>query len=119
MYSWLSDNFFRNVDGVDDIALNSPRQKGGAQFYYESEDGRIGFSVRGRYVEGFPVRSDVYVGAVEGFFVVDSSMNYRVPFSKNTQVNLTIQNLTDNKHREFVFVPEIGRLALLRLTHEF
>ncbi len=119
MYSWLSDNFFRNVDGVDHIALNSPRHKGGAQFYYESADGQIGFSVRGRYVEGFPVRSDVYVGAVEGFFVVDSSVNYRVPFSKNTQVNLTIQNLTDNKHREFVFVPEIGRLALLRLTHEF
>ncbi len=119
MYSWLSDNFFRNVQNVDDISLNAPRHKGGAQFFYDSKDGRLGLSMRGRYVEGFPVRSDVYVGDVESFFVVDGSMHYRVPFSKNTRVNLTIQNLTDNKHREFVFVPEIGRLALLRLTHEF
>jgi len=119
MYSWLSDNFFRNVQNVDDISLNAPRHKGGAQFFYDSKDDRLGFSLRGRYVEGFPVRSDVYVGSVESFFVLDGSMHYRVPFSKNTRVNLTIQNLTDNKHREFVFVPEIGRVALLRLTHEF
>jgi outer membrane receptor protein involved in Fe transport len=50
---------------------------------------------------------------------VDASLYYTVPFSKDTMVNLTIQNLTDNRHREFVFVPEIGRLAMLRLTHEF
>jgi outer membrane receptor protein involved in Fe transport len=59
------------------------------------------------------------VGAVSSYFVVDASMYYRIPFSKDTMVNLTIQNLTDNRHREFVFVPEIGRLTTLRLTHEF
>ena len=119
MYSWLSDNFFANVEGIDDISLNAPRHKGGGQFFYETKDGRLGLSLRGRYVEGFPVRSDVYVGSVESFVVFDGSVHYRVPFSKDTRMNLTVQNLTDNKHREFVFVPEIGRLATLRLTHEF
>ncbi|MDA1029726.1 MAG: TonB-dependent receptor [Bacteroidetes bacterium] len=119
MYSWMSDNYFRNVAGVDDISLNAPRHKGGGQIAFESEDGRLGFTLRGRYVQGYPVRSDVYVGTVEPFVVFDGSFHYEVPFSRNTTLNLTIQNLTDNRHREFVFVPEIGRLTLLRLTHEF
>ncbi len=119
MYSWLSDNYFRNVAGIDDISLNAPRNKGGGQIFYETKDGRLGFSIRGRFVQGYSVRSDVYVGEVESFGVFDGSFHYEVPFSKNTQLNLTIQNLTDNKHREFVFVPEIGRLTMLRLTHEF
>ncbi|MDA0874922.1 MAG: TonB-dependent receptor, partial [Bacteroidetes bacterium] len=119
MGAWMSDNYFRNVGGLSDISLNAPRWKGGFQAYYDGAEGDLGGSVRARYVEGFPVRSDVYVGAVESFFVLDASLYYRVPFSKDTMVNLTVQNLTDNRHREFVFVPEIGRLALLRLTHEF
>ena len=119
MGAWLSDNYFRNVDGVADISLNAPRYKTGFQVYYDGTEGDLGGSLRARYVDGFRVRSDVYVGQVESFFVVDASMYYRVPFSKDTMVNLTVQNLTDNRHREFVFVPEIGRLAMLRLTHQF
>jgi len=119
MGSWLSDNYFRNVDGIADISLNAPRYKAGFQAFYDSAEGDLGGSIRARYVDGFRVRSDVYVGSVESYFVVDASLYYTVPFSKDTMVNLTIQNLTDNRHREFVFVPEIGRLAMLRLTHEF
>ena len=119
MGAWVSDNYFDDVDGVADISLNAPRYKGGFQVHYDGTEGDLGGSVRARYVDGFKVRSDVYVGEVEPFFVVDATLYYRVPFSKDTMVNLTVQNLTDNRHREFVFVPEIGRLALLRLTHEF
>jgi outer membrane receptor for ferrienterochelin and colicins len=119
MGSWLSDNYFRNVDGVADISLNAPRYKLGFQTFYDGNEGDLGGSLRARYVDGFRVRSDVYVGAVSSYFVVDASMYYRIPFSKDTMVNLTIQNLTDNRHREFVFVPEMGRLTTLRLTHEF
>lgn len=119
MGAWLSDNYFRNVDGVADISLNAPRYKMGFQTFYDGTEGDLGGSLRARYVDGFRVRSDVYVGHVESYFVVDASMYYRIPFSKDTMVNLTIQNLTDNRHREFVFVPEMGRLTTLRLTHEF
>jgi len=119
MGSWLSDNYFRNVDGVADISLNAPRYKAGFQAFYDGAEGDLGGSIRARYVDGYEVRSDVYVGSVESFFVVDASLYYSVPFSKDTMVNLTIQNVTDNRHREFVFVPEIGRLAMLRLTHQF
>lgn len=119
MYSWLSDNYFERVAGVDDISLNAPRSKIGSHVAFETADGTLGFTLRGRYVQGFDVRSDVYIGDVSSFVVFDGSLEYEVPFSPSTRMNLTIQNLTDNRHREFVFVPEIGRLALLRLTHEF
>lgn len=119
MYSWLSDNYFKNVANVDDISLNAPRSKVGAQIGYEFPDDQFGFTLRGRYVQGFDVRSDVYIGSVDTFVVFDGSLEYEIPFSRSTRVNLTIQNLTNNRHREFVFVPEIGRLALLRLTHQF
>jgi len=39
-----------------------------------------------------------------------------LPFFDNTRLNLTVQNLLNNKHKEFVGLPEIGRLALVRLT---
>lgn len=119
MGSLLSDNYFENVDGVADISLNAPRYKAGFQAFYDGAEGDLGGSIRARFVDGYEVRSDVYVGSVEPFFVMDASLYYRVPFSKDTMVNLTVQNVTDNRHREFVFVPEIGRLAMLRLTHEF
>ena len=119
MGAWLSDNYFRNVDGIDDISLNAPRYKLGFQTFYDGAEGDLGGSLRARYVDGFRVRSDVYVGNVESYFVIDASLYYRIPFSKDTMVNLTIQNLTDNRHREFVFVPEMGRLTTLRLTHQF
>ena len=119
MGSWLSDNFFRNVDGVADISLNAPRYKAGFQAFYDGSEGDLGGSIRARHVDGYEVRSDVYVGSVASYVVVDASLYYRLPFSKDTMINLSIQNLTDNRHREFVFVPEIGRLAMLRLTHQF
>ncbi len=65
------------------------------------------------------MRSDVYVGKVEPYVTVDLSFHYRVPFSSSTQLTLTVQNLLDNEHQEFVDVPKIGRLAMLRLTHRF
>lgn len=119
MGALLSDNYFDDVDGVADISLNAPRFKAGFQAFYDGAEGDLGASMRARFVDGYEVRSDVYVGAVDSYLVMDASLYYRVPFSKDTMVNLTVQNLTDNRHREFVFVPEIGRLAMLRLTHEF
>jgi len=118
-YSYLSDNYFENVDGIDDISLNAPRHKAGGTVFITSRNNDYSFSAGARFVDGYKVKSDVYVGEVDRFMVFDASVNYRVPFSADTNLNLTIQNLTNNKHREFVFAPEIGRLAMIRVTHEF
>ncbi len=118
-YSWVSENLFRNVDGIDDIALNAPRNKMSATVRFNYPRLSLGTELRVRHVAEFPVRSDVYVGTVDAYTIVDLSMHYRVPFSPKTQLTLTVQNLLDNLHREFVDVPELGRLALVRLTHTF
>lgn len=118
-YSYISDNYFENVEGIDDISLNAPRHKAGGTFYYNSRNSDYSFSAGARFVDAYSVKSDVYIGDVNRFAVFDASVNYRVPFSADTNVNLTIQNLTNNKHQEFVFSPEIGRLAMVRVTHEF
>jgi iron complex outermembrane receptor protein len=118
-YSFVSENLFRNVDNINDIALNAPRNKvsGSVRFTYPRYDLRS--EIRVRYVGGFPVRSDVYVGTVNPYTLVDLSMHYRVPFSPKTQLTVTIQNLLNNEHEEFVDVPKLGRLALVRLAHTF
>ncbi len=117
--SLVTENFFRNVDGVEDIALNAPKTKAGFSLGRRFKDLGLNTNLRLRFVDGFPVRSDVYVGKVDPYSVADLTLNYSFPYRAITSINLTIQNLTDNKHREFVGVPEIGRVGILRLTRTF
>jgi len=42
-----------------------------------------------------------------------------LPFNRSFELALSIQNLLNNLHTEFVAVPEIGRLAILRLKYSF
>ncbi|MEP7217896.1 MAG: TonB-dependent receptor, partial [Bacteroidota bacterium] len=63
-FSYTDKNFFRNLDNVSDLSLNSPKFKYtlGAEY----RNATIGFNgdVRLRHVDGFPVNSGVYVGDV-------------------------------------------------------
>jgi iron complex outermembrane receptor protein len=110
---------FKNVDGIQDVALNAPQHKFGAAVQYINQKLGLDTQLRFRYVHGFPINSGVYVGSIKTYYVFDLNGSYKLPFSPNTQVTLAIQNLLDKKHQEFVGAPKIGRLALLRLTHSF
>jgi outer membrane receptor protein involved in Fe transport len=107
--AWVSNDQFRSDGGV--VALNAPQTK---------------FSVFGRYArgawtgqaqlrgaDGFPVRSDVYVGRTEAYSVVDLAIGYRV--RRESRLTLSVQNLMDRRHRQFVDVAELGRVGMLRL----
>jgi hypothetical protein len=112
-YSFVNRDFFTSSSGFP-IALNAPKHKVGAILNYNT----AGFnsSLRLRFVDSFPANSGIYVGEVERYAVLDLNASYMLPFSNNTRVTLTVQNLTNHRHREFVGVPEIGRLAWVRLT---
>lgn len=60
-FSWQSRNTFRGVDGGNSLPLmsNSPAARGSLGMRYKSENG-IGFDLRGRYSEAYPVNSGVY-----------------------------------------------------------
>ncbi len=118
-YSYLSRNFFEQVDGVDDVALNAPKHKFSSSLRYFEPAGRFEAEFRMRRVGAFPVRSDVYIGHVEAFTVFDVSATCKVPFSPGTRITITVQNVADNLHREFVNAPEIGRLGMMRILHQF
>ena len=119
-YSYVSKNLFENVDNLRDIALNAPSNKFGVSVEYLNAGlSNLAAQLRMRFVDGFPVNSGVYHGTVERYTTFDLSAGYGLPFSPNTRLSLTIQNLLDNKHQEFVGVPEIGRLSIMRVTQSF
>lgn len=123
-YSFSSDECFDfDEDGdctsTNDIALNAPSHKAAAGFVFD--DQTSGFSAQGRVrvTDGFPMNSGVYIGTVDGYGVLDAGLGYRLPFQPSTHLSLTANNLLDDRHREFVGAPEVGRLLLLRVRHDF
>ena len=118
-YSFVSKDLFENVDGIGDIALNAPKNKYGANVQYTNIGLGLGVGLRARYVQGFPVRSGVYVGEVESYWTVDLTAGYDIPLGPKPRLSVTVQNLLDRKHQQFVGTPEIGRLAIARLTQTF
>ncbi|MFQ5602121.1 MAG: TonB-dependent receptor domain-containing protein [bacterium] len=115
-YSYIDKDYFESKDGRSDIALNAPKNKIGAIINYRNDEAGFDGNLRFRFIDGFPVNSGIFVGEVERYTVVDLNTSYQLPFSDNTKLTLTIQNLMNNKHREFVGLPEIGRLAWMRIT---
>jgi iron complex outermembrane receptor protein len=116
-YSWTEKNIFDVVNAAgepDSIPLNAPKDRVSLGMRYRNDD--VGFvgEVRGRAVSAFPIQSGVYAGTVDAYGVVDASLGYRLPFAPQITLSLSATNVFDNRHREFIGAPEIGRLLLLR-----
>ena len=118
-YSFVSNDLFEDEEGIGDIALNAPKNKFGANVQYINTSLGLGVGLRARYVQGFPVRSGVYVGEVESYYTLDLNAGYDIPLGPKPRLSFTVQNLLDYKHQQFVGTPEIGRLAIARLTQTF
>jgi hypothetical protein len=115
-YSFVSKDLFEDVDGLGNIALNAPKNKFGASVQYLNADLGLGVGLRTRFVAGFPVRSGVYVGDIESYYTIDLNAGYDLPIGPRPRLSLTIQNLLNHKHQQFIGTPEIGRLSMVRLT---
>ena len=129
--SLVSDDWF--LSEGQPIALNAPERKGSAALRYRNRT--LGFNAesRVRHTAGFPVLSGVYVGTecveddpgpfaepcVDSHTLVDVTAGYRVPRVPGLSVQLSVQNLLDTEYRSFAGVPEVGRMALLRLRYAF
>ncbi len=125
--SWVSRNFFENLDGVADLSLNAPKHKATIGLSYDDPEVGVNASSRVRYVDGFTVRSGVYSGRVPSYVVVDATAGVEIPWVAGLRLTLTAQNLLtwvhggegnpfEQRHQEFVGTPAIGRLVLLRLS---
>jgi outer membrane receptor protein involved in Fe transport len=119
-YSYVSENFWkRKVGEPEDVALNAPKHKIGVSVHYSNTNLGLISQLRLRYIDNFPVISGVGRGTVPSYFVMDINASYKLPFNRSFELALSIQNLLNNLHTEFVAVPEIGRLAILRLRYSF
>ena len=111
------------------VALNAPKDKGSATLGYRPLTAGFSAEVRARYTGEFPVNSADFIGlkciggsgqeCVESFFLMDLTMGYDLPSMTGAAVQLSVSNVFDKAYRSFVGVPEVGRLALLRLRYEF
>ncbi len=116
-YSFVSKDLFETE--IRKIALNAPKNKFGANVQYFNTDLGLGGGVSMRYVAGFPMNSGVYIGDVESYYTFDVSAGYDLPFGPKPRLSLTVQNLLNKMHQQFVGAPYIGRLSMLRLTQTF
>jgi outer membrane receptor for ferrienterochelin and colicins len=115
-YSWVSTDLFRNLDGIADLALDAPGQKGTLSLGYRDPDRGLTGEIRLRASASFPVLSGVYAGIVDSYTLVDVGASLRLPGMAKASLAITAENLLDRKHREFVGVPDIGRFVLAKLT---
>ncbi|MGH7711723.1 MAG: hypothetical protein ACREOG_10595, partial [Gemmatimonadaceae bacterium] len=143
-YSWVSDLIFEDVASSNGQALmlNAPDNKGTLALRYYSDPRGIGYEVRGRYANAYPVNSGVYATDFDfqrpGTFppgqpiptyryepvtaqaLLDLSFNWRLPIgAREAMWSITGTNVTNNKRRAFPGYPEIGAMFMTRLQYTF
>lgn len=128
--SYTSDERF-NTEGRN-IYLNAPTTRLSTNLGYRNEDVGFNGDVRVRYTGDFAASSGVHVATkcvepqsviaepcIDAYTLVDLVLGYRIPRTSGTSLQLSVTNLLDEDYRSFAGVPTIGRLALIRLRHEF
>jgi iron complex outermembrane receptor protein len=118
-FSYASKDIIPSAGGFGDIVFNAPRRSGSLGLGYRNPAAGIAAELRGRAVSGFPVKSGAYQGHVEGYAVVDAALSYQLPWNPRLVLSLSVSNLLDHRHREFVGAPELGRLVLAKVQAEF
>ena len=118
-YSWVSEILWeKDADQPHDINLNAPKHKLAFGLQYNNPLAGFSASTRARWVDSFRMASP-YVGTeVPAYTVVDLNLGYDLP-SVDTRLTVTIQNLFDNRHIEFIGGADLGRLTIARLTRSF
>ena len=121
-YSYVSDDFFPNLDDIGDIALNAPKHK--FNIGVDCQLPNTPITIRGKlsYRGGFPMQSGVYIGDVDAYTVLDLNASYQLPLS-NDQFKITwnveASNVLNQEYRSFIGAPFIGRLVLTGLNIRF
>ncbi|MDH5590753.1 MAG: TonB-dependent receptor, partial [Gemmatimonadota bacterium] len=123
-FSWVDNDCFDfNEDGdcgsASDVALNAPTKKGSFGIVVSPEASGVTLGGRVRSSAGFPMNSGVYVGNVDNYTVVDANVSYQIPGNYDARVVLSVNNLFNKEHQEFIGAPRIGRLALVKLEYAF
>ena len=119
--SWLNDNFFDSEElgeegSTLELSMNAPKTKLKGGFDYRASAGwRVNASAR--HIGEFTVRSGPYEGIVEAYTLLDLGAGYDFAAVPGLSLDVSVLNVFDEMHREFIGAPKLGRLALARLTY--
>jgi outer membrane receptor for ferrienterochelin and colicins len=116
-FSFISRNFFEKLDGEVDLALNTPENRGTFTLRYRDAGGAFHAEGRTRWMSGFRMTSGVYVGDVAAYTLFDLNAGAAVPWIPGTGVTLSVLNIFDRRHREFVGAPEMGALLVGKIHY--
>ncbi|GMQ81722.1 MAG: hypothetical protein BMS9Abin05_1157 [Rhodothermia bacterium] len=120
--SFVSDDFFSakelDEEGTDrKLALNAPAKKFRAGFEYTMPSG-FSFNAAGRYSDEFPILSGPYEGILKSYFLLDVGVGYDLnQYAPGLRIDIGVSNVTDDLHREFIGAPQLGRMAIARVTY--
>ena len=117
-YSWMSKNVITGLPTIGDLTLSAPRHKGAVAVRYQRAETGFTANAGVRTVGTFPV-AGLISGRVSTYTLFDVGVGYRIPGTTDVTIFLTGQNVLDNRHREFVGAPELGRLVTTRLAVNF
>lgn len=117
-YSWMSRNMIMGLPTIGDLTLGAPRHKGAVAVRYRRAETGFTANAGVRTVGTFSV-AGLISGRVSTYTLFDASVGYRLPWTTDVTLFLTGQNVFDNRHREFVGAPELGRLVTTRLSVSF
>ena len=133
-YSHISEDYIQ-MTGQSPVALNAPKDKGSLNVTFR--DVVSGFTASGgvRFTRSFPANSADFIGTacvplpagtprplfeekcVDKYAIFDLNAGYEVPNTAAT-LQLSISNVFDTGYRSFPGVPDIGRLAMVRVRYE-
>ncbi len=117
-YSFVSKKLFeKGPDQIRDIFLNAPKHKFGAQARFTDQKLGLAIDARLRWVDAFEMSSPFAGVEVKQYSVIDANFDWEA--MPGTNLTLTIQNILNNEHIEFVGAPRLGRLAIFRIKKSF
>jgi len=120
--SFVSDDLFDAEELKEEgteltLALNAPAFKARLGFDYSFPSG-FSFNAAGRYSDEFPILSGPYVGTLESYFLLDVGVGFDLDqYARGLRIDVGVSNVTDDTHREFIGAPQLGRMAIARVTY--
>lgn len=117
--SMVSKNQFEPDDTtLAMIYLNIPKYKASFGLHYNNLIDGLNADVKYRWYDAFTMRSGIaYFGDVSARNLLDLTLSYTHPSFQGLQFVLSITNLLDYKHEEFVGAPYIGRFTTLKAAY--
>ena len=123
-FSWVSKNYWypgelnsQDSTSQTPFALNMPKYRMSVGVKYSGLAEGLAVELRDRWYDAFPMYDNYWIGNVGARHVVDLTANYRIESLNNLQLTLSVTNLLNNVHQEFVGTPYMGRFTVLRASY--